>query len=164
MYTENVELWHPFLAKGDTNETFEKWYWGLFVMEMSILGSFKTVNTVPVRPTINVKKLTLFCQGARSQALHLCFWRCSSESEGVSASWDLGKRQRKDAVHGFQSISVKHQIVPPKKAAVDWFVAVTLQLRNRSIEDLTVDISLEKEEEEWGSSQFIEMTLEIIWN
>jgi hypothetical protein len=43
---------------------------------------------------------------------------------------------------------VKHQIVPPKKAAVDWFVAVTLQLRNRSIEDLTVDISLEKEEEE----------------
>jgi hypothetical protein len=37
--TENVLLWHPFLAKGDTSETFEMWNWGLFNMAISILGS-----------------------------------------------------------------------------------------------------------------------------
>jgi hypothetical protein len=42
--TENVQLWHPYLAKGDTCKTFEVWYWGLFDVEISIMGSKKTLN------------------------------------------------------------------------------------------------------------------------
>jgi hypothetical protein len=44
--TENVQLWHPYLAKADTSKTFEIWYWGLFDVEISILGSEKTFNIV----------------------------------------------------------------------------------------------------------------------
>jgi hypothetical protein len=60
----------------------------------------------------------------------------------------VGGKGMEKTLYGCQFISVKHLIVPRKKAAVDWFVVVTPQLRNRSIEDLTIDISREKEEKE----------------
>jgi hypothetical protein len=44
--TENVQLWHPLLAMGDTSNTFEIWQWGLFGLESSILGSENTLNNV----------------------------------------------------------------------------------------------------------------------
>jgi hypothetical protein len=37
--TVNVQLWHSFLARGDTSDTFEICLWGLLGMEISILGS-----------------------------------------------------------------------------------------------------------------------------
>jgi hypothetical protein len=43
---ENVQLWHPFLAKGDTSDTFEIGKWGLFVRDISILRSKNTLNSV----------------------------------------------------------------------------------------------------------------------
>jgi hypothetical protein len=44
--TENFQLWHPFLAKGDNSKTFETWYWGLSDMDILILGSKKTSDIV----------------------------------------------------------------------------------------------------------------------
>jgi hypothetical protein len=46
IYSENVLLWHPFLVKGDTSDTFEIWQWGLFGMEISILGLQKSLHIV----------------------------------------------------------------------------------------------------------------------
>jgi hypothetical protein len=45
-FTVNVQILHPFLANGDTSKTYEMWHWGLFDMEISILGSKKTSNIV----------------------------------------------------------------------------------------------------------------------
>jgi hypothetical protein len=44
--TENVQLWHQFLARGEKSDTFEIWYWELFCMETSILVSEKTLYNV----------------------------------------------------------------------------------------------------------------------
>jgi hypothetical protein len=46
IYSENVQLWHPFIVKGDTSDTFEIWYCGLFGMEILILGSQKSLHIV----------------------------------------------------------------------------------------------------------------------
>jgi hypothetical protein len=39
--TENIQLWHLFLATGDTSDTFEIYHRGLIGLEISILGSNK---------------------------------------------------------------------------------------------------------------------------
>jgi hypothetical protein len=48
IYPENVQLWKLFLAKGDTSDTFEVWLWGLFGVEISILGSKKKKSTLNI--------------------------------------------------------------------------------------------------------------------
>jgi hypothetical protein len=37
-------LWHAFLSNGDTSDNLEMCQWGLYGMEISILGSEKTLN------------------------------------------------------------------------------------------------------------------------
>jgi hypothetical protein len=46
IYPENVQLWKLFIAKGDTSDTFEVWYGGLFGKEISFLGSKKSLHIV----------------------------------------------------------------------------------------------------------------------
>jgi hypothetical protein len=46
IYPENVQLWKLFLAKSDTSDSFEVWKWGLFGMEISFLGSKKSLHIV----------------------------------------------------------------------------------------------------------------------
>jgi hypothetical protein len=50
IYFKNVQLWHPFIVKGDTCDTFEIWYWGLFGMEISIFGLQKSLHIVDCLP------------------------------------------------------------------------------------------------------------------
>jgi hypothetical protein len=38
VYSENVQLWHPFLAKSDTSDTFEIWEGGYLAWRFQFLG------------------------------------------------------------------------------------------------------------------------------